>query len=120
MSYGRNFPVSFDFPIAVGEGYFVFVNQKTTFTLTGDLVSLSSIPVVKGWNLIGFDRLEGSHASKLLVSGVGCKVKAVSLLDASSGEYKSFAAGFPSSYDFNVTCGRAYYVFVDTDGTLKL
>jgi hypothetical protein len=120
LSYVKGYSDVYDFPIVLGQGYFVFVKQKTHFSLTGDLASTSSIPVQKGWNIIGYDSLEGTTASKLVVSGIGCHVKVVTYLDAETGGYKSFAKGFPSTYDFQVTSGRAYFVFVDAAGTLSL
>jgi hypothetical protein len=120
QTYGLNYPASWDFPIVLGEGYFVYVEKKTEFTLTGDLTSLSSIPVVKGWNLIGYDKLEGTTASAVMSSGVGCTVKALTYLDSEAGAYKTFAKGYPSTYDFEMTSGRAYYVYVDAAGTISL
>jgi hypothetical protein len=116
LSYALNYPDSYNFPIVLGDGYFVYVVKKTTFTLTGDLTSLSSIPVVKGWNLIGYDKLEGTTASHVMSSGVGCTVKALTYLDSENGVYKSFAKGYPSTYDFQMTSGRAFYVYVDAAG----
>jgi hypothetical protein len=120
LSYVKGYQDYLDFQISVGEGYFVYVKQKTTFSLIGDLVSISSVPVVKGWNLIGYDKLEGTMASKLVLSGIGTNVKAVTYLDSELGVYKSFVKGYSSAYDFPITSGRAFFVYVDAPGNLSL
>jgi len=121
MSYVPVFGDAFNFPIVVGEGYYVYVSQQTTFTLTGELRSSGvTIDVSKGWNLIGYTQLAGTKASKVLSSGDGCTVQVVSYYDAQDARYMSFVNGFPSAYDFKVTSGRAYFVYVDADGTLSL
>ena len=120
VSYVTGYPDTYDFPIVLGEGYFVYVKAKTHFSLEGNLTSASSVPVLKGWNLVGYDKLEGTMASEIINAGVGCKVRAVTYLDAELGVYKSFVKGYSDAYDFEVTSGRAYFVYVDAAGSLSL
>jgi hypothetical protein len=109
-----------DFPIVLGEGYYVCVKQKTSFTLTGEIEQSISTPLLKGWNIVGYSKLQPMKASELLASVTGSHAKAVTYLDAATGIYHSYVVGLPAAYDFTVTQGRSYFLCVDGAGTLSL
>ncbi len=111
-------PDTHDFPIVLGEGYYIFVSDTAVFSLTGDLSLTSTKPLVAGWNLVGYARMEETTAGKLLLSITGARGGAITCLDSLTGLYKSYAPGFPSSYYFEVTPGRAYFVWADGVGIL--
>jgi protocatechuate 3,4-dioxygenase beta subunit len=111
-------PDAYDYPVVLGEGYYIWVKDTTVFSLKGDLSLSSTKALVSGWNLIGYDRMEETSASQLLASVTGGHATAITCIDGNTGLYKSYALGFPSSYDFAVTPGRAYFVWVSGAGTL--
>jgi hypothetical protein len=111
-------PDGFDFDIKPGEGYYVWVKDTTVFSLKGDLSLSSTKNLALGWNLIGYDRMEQTTASQILASVSGSTAVAITYLDSATGLYHSYAIGFPSSYDFVVTPGRAYFLAVDGAGTI--
>jgi hypothetical protein len=111
-------PDSYDFEIKLGEGYYIWAKDTTVFSLKGDLSLSSAKNLVTGWNLIGYDRMEQTTASQLMASVSGGTALVITCLDSATGLYHSYTAEFPSAYDFVVTPGRAYFVFVDGAGTL--
>jgi hypothetical protein len=117
-SYVKGYDSAYDFPIALGEGYFVYVKQKTTFALTGLIEEGASASVTKGWNIVGYGKLEPMTASQLLASVAGCNAKAVTYLDATTGVYHSYVKGYPAAYDFTITQGRAFFLWVDGAGSV--
>jgi len=120
FSYVKGYNDSYDFPITLGDGYYVYVKQKTQFTLTGEFEQTSSTHVLKGWNIVGYTKLQPMKASALLASLTGCHAKAVTYLDAATGTYHSYVKGYPAAFDFTVTQGRSYFLWVDGAGTLTL
>jgi protocatechuate 3,4-dioxygenase beta subunit len=120
FSYVKGYNDSYDFSITLGDGYYVYVKQKTQFTLTGEFEQTSSTHVLKGWNIVGYTKLQPMKASVLLASLTGCHAKAVTYLDAATGIYHSYVKGYPAAFDFTVTQGRSYFLWVDGAGTLTL
>jgi hypothetical protein len=118
MSYVSGYGDAYNFPIVTGQGYYVYVKQTVTFTLKGDLTGAGSIPVSKGWNIVGYNNMESTSASELLNSVSGTTAKAVSWLDGQTKTYHSYVKGYSSAYDFAISPGRAYFIYVDGAGTL--
>jgi hypothetical protein len=118
-SYVSGYDDSYDFPIVLGQGYYVYAKQKTSFTLTGEFLETSSAPLAKGWNIVGYDKLQPMKASQLLASVTGSHAKAVTYLDAATGTYHSYVKGYSAAYDFTMTQGRSYFLWVDGAGTLN-
>jgi hypothetical protein len=120
FSYVKGYADSYDFPITLGQGYYVYVKQKTWFTLSGDIPQTSSTHVSKGWNIVGYTKLAPMKASQLLASVAGSHAKALTYLDAATGTYHSYVKGYSAAYDFTVNEGRSYFLYVDGAGTLNL
>ncbi|MBE0517767.1 MAG: hypothetical protein IH630_00895, partial [Thermoplasmata archaeon] len=108
----------YDFPIVRGVGYFVYVTSDTTFTLEGVFGPADDAPLGAGWNIVGFSQLKPVMASEFLSMVEGGQALMVSYLDADEGRYYSYSLGEPDMYDFVVSPGRAYFVWVDSDATL--
>ena len=109
-----------DFPIVLGEGYYVFVTDQTRFSLLGELVYSQEIGLLAGWNIIGFSELGSMMASELLTHVTGCYAMAVSFLDPVTGEYTMYVDGDGPLCDFVVGAGSAYYLWVDGPGLLVI
>jgi hypothetical protein len=117
-SYSIGEPDRLDFPIVRGVGYFVYVTEDTVFTLTGMFGPANDAPLGAGWNIVGFSQLKPVMASEFLNMVEGGHALMVSYLDAEEGRYYSYSVGEPDRYDFVVSQGRAYFVWVDSDSIL--
>jgi hypothetical protein len=113
FSYIVGEPDSFDFLIVRGDGYFVYVSDETTFTIKGDLSPAGAIPLESGWNFIGYCQLKPVMASDLLEMVDGAKGWMITYYDPDAGKYKSYISGEPELFDFTVTPGRAFFLYVD-------
>ena len=118
FSYIIGEPDDFDFPIVRGDGYFVYVSEAGTFTLTGDLTPAGDVPLESGWNFIGYCQLKPVMASELLEMVDGAKGWMITYYDHDAGKYKSYISGEPDLFDFKVTPGRAFFLYVDGVSTL--
>ncbi|MCJ7607349.1 MAG: hypothetical protein MUO94_05855 [Thermoplasmata archaeon] len=117
-SYSPGAPERYDFPIVRGVGYFILVDADTVFTLWGLFGPADDAPLGAGWNIVGFSQLKPVMASEFLTMVEGGNAMVVSYLDTEDGRYYSFSPGAPDRYDFVVSPGRAYFVWVDADATL--
>ena len=119
-SYVYSAPADFDFAIEPGEGYYIWSSTSVYFTLKGTLVPASdTVELVSGWNLVGFSQMRGIMASELLANTAGCVAYAITGLDPLTGEYFSYVLGAPADFDFEVTPGMGYYIWVDGAGQLS-
>ena len=118
VSYVAGYSDAFDFPIVVGEGYYLYVTDSTAFTLTGILQSTIGAPLTQGWNFIGYNDLRAIRASELLSSVQGAQGLVVVCYDPDAGALRSYVVGYSAEHDFWVTPGRAYFIWVDGPGTL--
>jgi hypothetical protein len=119
-SYVYSAPADFDFAIEPGEGYYIWSSTSVYFTLKGTLVPASdTVELVSGWNLVGFSQMRGIMASELLANTAGCVAYAITGLNPLTGEYFSYVLGAPADFDFEVTPGMGYYIWVDGAGQLS-
>jgi UTP:GlnB (protein PII) uridylyltransferase len=98
------------------------VRAFTTFQLTGDLVQDSTVDLVAGANLVGYDTLKPLRASDFvkLITLQGGKVMKVSTLNE-NGQWQHFIPGFTrvgSAMDYTMTQGHSYMVFATTGGVI--
>jgi len=108
-------PPVFDFPIQDGSGYFVDTSTSGIFSLSGNPIDIVSIPLLVGWNLLGWFHADDTTASSLSVNITGCL--SVSKWDSVNQTYQTFIVGGPPVFDFNVVCGMGLFVDVDTEST---
>jgi protocatechuate 3,4-dioxygenase beta subunit len=118
VSYVFEDPDKFDFAIELGKGYYVWVSSYTVFQLRGDLVLDSTSPLSKGWNIMGYSSLEPIMASEALNMVSGTTAWMITYLDAETGKYISYVKGDPAKFDFVVTPGRAYFIWVEGPGSM--
>jgi hypothetical protein len=116
-SYVAGDPDKFDFPIELGKGYYVWVDQDAAFTMVGVLEPTEDIPVDAGWNILGYSQLEPMMASELLNKVSGTNGWILVELDH-TGKYRSYVSGDPAKFDFVVSPGKAYYLWVDGAGSI--
>jgi len=107
-----------DFDITMGTGYYVWCSAPTAFLLEGELAPTVDSPLAKGWNIVGYNKLEPMMASELLVKSVGTRAWIIAAYDSDSGKYQSYMSGQLAKFDFLVTPGRAYYVYADGLGAI--
>jgi hypothetical protein len=107
-----------DFPIGLGEGVYVWVSGAAAFVLQGTFADTDT-SVETGWNLVGYTQLKPVKASQLLGGADGCTALVVVGMDTNTGKYLAYVSGDPAKYDFDITPGRAYYVWCDGAGVLS-
>ena len=108
-------PSGFDYPIINGHGYFILVNESSTFQATGYLISSVSIPLNVGWNAIGWYHDYNTTASSLGENISGCEI--VSKFDCVNQIFQSYICGGPPGFDFVITQGMGLFVLVDETST---
>jgi hypothetical protein len=108
----------FDFPIVVGEGYYLWVSGETVFQLEGFMPGPRTESLTDGWNFIGHDGLRPLTASKLLAKVQGAQALLVMGYNPHTGNLDTFVVGDDPMYDFEVTPGRAYFIWVSGAGTI--
>ena len=117
-SYMADWDASYDFPIVAGDGYYIYVTERVYFTLSGDLIGPSQVELKAGWNIVGYSRLTTTKASALLDMVSGCDALLVTGLDGKDARYYSYMDGWDSAYDFTLSAGQAFFIWVDGPGTL--
>jgi hypothetical protein len=90
-----------------GLGYWVLANNSTSLKLTGAEAN-SSIPLVSGWNLVGYNSLNPKPVSEAL-SGISGKYTAVYGYDNASGNYKGYIPNGQSDLS-TLEPGKGYWV----------
>jgi hypothetical protein len=118
QTYVKGDPVRLDFSITMGTGYYVWCSGTTVFKLAGELMPNVDSPLAKGWNMIGYNQLEPMMASELLSKAAGTNAWIIIEYDSATGKYQSYVNGDPAEFDFQVTPGRAYYVWADGLGAI--
>jgi hypothetical protein len=117
-SYMGDWAPDYDFPIVAGDGYYVYVTERVHFTLTGDLIESSQVELKAGWNIVGYNRLTTTKASALLGLVSGCNALLITALDGEEARYFSYMGGWDPAYDFSVSAGQAFFIWVDSPGVL--
>jgi len=106
QSYIVGGPQSFDFPIEDGIGYNILVENDTTFTVSGNLLTDVSTTLVQGYNLLGWYKTESTTASYLFNTISGCVN--ISIWDATNQVNKYYRSSFDE--DFIIEQGMGYFV----------
>jgi hypothetical protein len=107
-----------DFPIVVGEGYYVYTLGDTSFKLMGYLPGERTEPLTSGWNFIGHDGLKPISASQFLAKIQGGTGFVIMGYNPNTGNLDTYVMGDDSTFDFEVTPGRAYFVYVIGDASI--
>jgi hypothetical protein len=100
------------FPIVSGQGYYIAVTQDTVFQLEGYLPGVRTVNLTTGWNFIGHDGLKPMMASQFLAQVQGGTALLVMGYNPNTGNLDTYVMGDNAMYDFEVTPGRAYFVYV--------
>ena len=104
----------YDFPIVAGDGYYIYVTEEVSFALSGDAIGPSQVELLAGWNLVGYSSLTTMKASALLGMISGGNALLMTGLDDAEARYYSYMAGWDAAYDFTLSAGKAYFVWVDS------
>jgi len=65
---------AYDFPIQDGFGYFILVDQNSTFFVSGSPLYTVSVQLYEGWNMIGWYNQYNTTASSLAENITGCSM----------------------------------------------
>ena len=107
-------PPEFDFAIKQGIGYFIYVNNDTTFSIIGLPISNVSIPLHIGWNLIGWFKENSTTASLLGQNITNCSI--ISKWNASLQQFQSYLVGIsPPEYDFEIKQGMGIFIYTNEE-----
>jgi hypothetical protein len=104
----------YDFPIVAGDGYYIYVTERVSFALSGDAIGPSQVELLAGWNLVGYSSLTTMKASALLGMISGGNALLMTGLDDAEARYYSYMVGWDAAYDFTLSAGKAYFVWVDS------
>jgi len=108
-SYIVGGPPSFDFPIEDGIGYDILVENDTTFTVSGNLLTDVSTTLVQGYNLLGWYKSESTTASAIKKEYPKCfKIIGFDPITQTEKVYESLA-----DQDFSIGQGDGYFVVID-------
>ena len=102
-------PDELDFDIEDGKGYFIYVENVTSFAVEGIKIFNVSIPLHVGWNLIGwFNNV--TKASLLAENINGCSI--IAKWNTTIQRYQSYLVGIsPPEYDFAIERGMGLFVY---------
>ena len=104
-------PDSFNFEIEDGVGYFVYVNNDTTFEITSYPIYSVAIQLYQGWNIIGWFS-DSTTASSLGENITGCSI--VSKWNASLQQFQSYLVGIsPPEFDFIIKQGMGIFIYTN-------
>ncbi|MDI6916698.1 MAG: C25 family cysteine peptidase [Thermoplasmatales archaeon] len=98
-----------NFTVTGGYGYFVYVANNTTFSLTGNVVKNVQMNLAKGWNNIGWFNDTKINASDLASSVGNCT--AVAYWNNTLGRFIVHPVNSSIS-DFTVEKGKGYFVYL--------
>ena len=113
--YSPGDPPPYNFNISDGYGYFIWVNQPNYVTFSDLTINSVSIPLYIGYNLIGWFQEYNTTAGDLLAAIPGAVT--ICSFDAENQEYKCYSPGDPPPYNFNITKGMGFFLWVDQVST---
>jgi hypothetical protein len=96
-------------------------NETEIFEITpANSVHSFSFDLHEGWNLISLPLISNYSASSL-ISAIGENAKHIVGRDTTTGEYKSYTAGFSSlENDFQIQPDLGYYVYLSNNTSLSV
>lgn len=107
-----------NFAVKADYGYYVFTAGNCSFTITGSKPGIRSIPLKRGFNLIGWTSLDQSTAEDAFTTPLGSNLINVSKRN-SDGSLRTYTPGVSGKEDnFAVEPGSGYLVYIKNDCTL--
>lgn len=102
-----------------GDGLWLHATQPDTWSLTGDSMSSTSIPLYTGWNLIAYPLLEESSITDALSSIAGKYISVYTYDGAQAEPWLKYVADAPSwvSTLSTMKTGQGYWVKVSQNCT---
>lgn len=99
------------FPIVMGEGYFVKCTQSSTWTLDGSpLSNAETLNLVSGWNLVGIPNPVGSLSAHDIIDGINSQGGACTeITHWVNGGWESYILNLPFN-DFPILPSEGYFV----------
>lgn len=98
----------YNFDIEVGKSYFVAVTKNTTFHVAGLLANNISIPLLVGWNFLGWFKENITLASSLYENITACNI--ILKWNSSSQNFMIYVSSSP--YDFEIKRGDGLIIAV--------
>jgi hypothetical protein len=105
-----------NFPLTVGNGYFIYMSKNTTCTVEGIMVDTISLPLYTGWNLIGWYQGTTTDANTLGQVIPGTTV--ITMFDAESQQFISHVITKGEPWDnFIIERGMGLFLYTTQDST---
>ena len=98
-----------DFAIENGVGYYIYVIDDTTLSITGEPIENSSVDLYEGWNILGWYHNEDTTAESLGENISGCTV--VVMFNAETQTFLTHVVGIPHN-NYQITAGMGLFVYV--------
>ena len=105
-----------------GKGYWILMTSDVTLPISGTIPESTSINVMTGWNLIGYNSLNSLPVADALSSITG-NYNIVWTYDASdtSDHWKKYDPGAPFGNDLTtMEPGKGYWILMNSDDTIKI
>jgi len=104
-----------DFIIRPGRGYFVYVTQDSTLSITGLPLEDIHVPIGIGWNMIGWFNSDSTNASNIGSNIPGATQ--ISYWNNTQNRFQNYLVDFPDpDDDYIVTQGMGLYVYSSEEG----
>ncbi|MEM4347755.1 MAG: LamG-like jellyroll fold domain-containing protein, partial [Candidatus Altiarchaeota archaeon] len=100
-----------------GEGYWIYMNSEGNLTFRGNLLKKVSIPLKRGWNMIGYPSLEPRDVKDVLFLIDG---KYSSISTFSGGSRKSYIVDAPKNSLEKLFPGEGYWISMTQDAVLEI
>lgn len=110
-------PASYDFALMPNAGYWVKCSYSPSFTVTGTALQNRSVPLVAGWNLVGWSTFNTIYASDLEAALPGNQ--AIYYFDAAKQKFGGYDELYSVTGDFPLKPGSAYFIESDRATTLN-
>jgi hypothetical protein len=118
-------PLTADFRLNDSTGYWIYASAYEDILLIGGIPTFQQsraidVPVGGGWVVIGFNHLNTTKsASDVVPMFSGGSVTDLARWNTTTGQYDVYIVGIdPSIYDFIMSPGEAYWIWVTASGTL--
>ena len=99
----------YNFNIENGIGYFIAVNNASSYNIYGYPIRNVSIYLYEGWNALGWFKEKDTHASSLYENITGCNI--LLKWNNSKGNFDLYVPSSP--YNFKIRQGDGFLVAVD-------
>jgi hypothetical protein len=93
-----------------GRGYWIFMNEAASLTITGEADAPPNVHLKKDWNLVGYNRRDSLPVAQAFVS-IADKVLVIYNYNVQTKTYQSYVFGSESGEFELLEAGKGYWVY---------